>query len=234
MASGEAGLVNRRPLLCKKSLSRAVARASVAALARCVAGGRWDRSRRGSAVRRGSLSGLNASQITAARGSVPGQTPNTRWPERRSIRTIRMPCGARNGSTGMPSNAVARELAEDRRGERAALGVAAHRPRLVEAHIDAGDDLRPSRRRTRRWSGRSWCRSCRTGAGRGRAGWSRCRAGRRLRACGRSDRRSSDRPPGGCASGGRGIGRPSQSGALQPSQGRVSARQMTRPSRSWT
>jgi hypothetical protein len=33
--------------------------------------------------------------------------------------------------------------------------------------------------------------------------------------------------------GGRGIGCPFQSGALQPSQGRVSARQITWPFRSW-
>jgi hypothetical protein len=55
--------------------------------------------------RRGSLSGLNASQITAAFGSSVGHVPNTLRPERLSIRTIRIPCGARNGTTGMSLNA---------------------------------------------------------------------------------------------------------------------------------
>ena len=219
------------PSLCKKSLSRWSARGTDARRI-CRAGIGVDLLAAGGAPRLA----LGLERLPDHRRARIGARPDAEHPLAGAA-VDRAPCGcpAARGTAG-PACPRRRSGRTGGRSARRACRPGHSRPsaaRLVEADIDAGDDLGRAADEPDVGRARSTCRSCRTTAGRDRAGWSRCRAGRRLRACGRSDRRSSDRPPGGCASGGRGIGRPFQSGALQPSQGRVSARQITRPRRSW-
>ena len=93
---------------------------------------------------RGSVCGWKASQITGAFGSSrrSGKRRNTGLPLARSIRTQRIPGGATNGTLGWSLSAVCAHCFQIGAADPAALGIAAHRPRLVVAEVDAGDDVR--------------------------------------------------------------------------------------------
>ena len=121
-------------------------------------------------------------------------------PVARSTRTQRMPAGATNGTLGSVLERRLGELLEDRRGDPAALGIAAHGCAAGRSRCRRRRRHRACRRRTTRWSGPRSCRSCRTAGGRGRAARSRCRARPRRSGCGPSGTRPSGRATGGCGS----------------------------------